>query len=77
VWQGHFLWTVVWAGVILSQLEKHEGDFMRLQRARPTAYDFEPLTIIGRGAFGEVGGIFWEIGGVDGGCALEKLAAGT
>jgi len=29
---------------------------MRLQRQRLSADDFEPLTIIGRGAFGEVSG---------------------
>lgn len=40
---------------ILGELEKRESDFTRLQRTRLTADDFEPLTIIGRGAFGEVG----------------------
>jgi serine/threonine kinase 38 len=39
---------------ILGELEKRESDFTRLQRARLSADDFEPLTIIGRGAFGEV-----------------------
>jgi hypothetical protein len=39
---------------ILGELEKRESDFTRLQRARLTSDDFEPLTIIGRGAFGEV-----------------------
>lgn len=37
-----------------GELEKRESDFTRLQRARLSADDFEPLTIIGRGAFGEV-----------------------
>uniref|UniRef100_A0A383V4A7 non-specific serine/threonine protein kinase n=1 Tax=Tetradesmus obliquus TaxID=3088 RepID=A0A383V4A7_TETOB len=42
------------AAKILGELEKRESDYMRLQRQRMTADDFEPLTIIGRGAFGEV-----------------------
>lgn len=43
---------------ILGELEKRESDYMRLQRTRMTADDFDPLTIIGRGAFGEVR---WEV----------------
>lgn len=43
---------------ILGELEKRESDYMRLQRTRMTSDDFEPLTIIGRGAFGEVGCTF-------------------
>ena len=39
---------------LLSELEQQERKFMRLKRAKLTADDFEPLTIIGRGAFGEV-----------------------
>ncbi|KAK9825923.1 hypothetical protein WJX81_007164 [Elliptochloris bilobata] len=39
---------------ILSELEARERDITRLQRQRLCAEDFEPLTIIGRGAFGEV-----------------------
>lgn len=39
---------------ILQALEKRESDYTRLQRQRMTAEDFELLTIIGRGAFGEV-----------------------
>ncbi|GLC43365.1 hypothetical protein PLESTB_001335800 [Pleodorina starrii] len=39
---------------IISELEKRESDYTRLQRQRMTADDFEPLRIIGRGAFGEV-----------------------
>ncbi|KAG2501795.1 hypothetical protein HYH03_000295 [Edaphochlamys debaryana] len=38
----------------LSEHEKRESDYTRLQRQRMTAEDFEPLSIIGRGAFGEV-----------------------
>ena len=41
-------------GSILSELEQRERDITRLQRQRLCAEDFEPLTIIGRGAFGEV-----------------------
>ena len=41
-------------GSILSELEARERDITRLQRQRLCAEDFEPLTIIGRGAFGEV-----------------------
>lgn len=39
---------------ILTELERRESDYMRLQRQRMSVDDFEPLTIIGRGAFGEV-----------------------
>lgn len=38
---------------ILGTLEARERDFTRLQRQRMSAADFEPLTLIGRGAFGE------------------------
>lgn len=39
----------------LEELERRESDYTRLQRQRMSHEDFEPLTIIGRGAFGEVG----------------------
>ncbi|EFJ43530.1 serine/threonine protein kinase 19 [Volvox carteri f. nagariensis] len=39
---------------MLSNLEKQESNFTRLQRQRMTADDFDSLRIIGRGAFGEV-----------------------
>jgi hypothetical protein len=39
---------------VLAELEKRESDYTRLQRQRMSSDDFEPLTIIGRGAFGEV-----------------------
>ena len=39
---------------IRQDLEQRERDFSRLQRQRLTPDDFEPLTIVGRGAFGEV-----------------------
>lgn len=35
-------------------LEQQERDFVRLQRQRMSSDDFEPLKLIGRGAFGEV-----------------------
>lgn len=35
-------------------LEKRETEYMRLQRHKVGIDDFEQLTIIGRGAFGEV-----------------------
>lgn len=41
---------------VMAEFEKRESDFTRLQRQRMSYDDFEPLTIIGRGAFGEVGG---------------------
>lgn len=42
---------------VLGELEKRESNYMRLQRQRLSADDFDPLTIIGRGAFGEVRGL--------------------
>jgi serine/threonine kinase 38 len=39
---------------ILKYLEKKETEYMRLQRHKMGVEDFELLTIIGRGAFGEV-----------------------
>eukprot|EP00210_Caulerpa_lentillifera_P007543 g7206.t1 len=39
---------------ILTEYEKNEQEISRLRRQRFTADDFEHLTIIGRGAFGEV-----------------------
>ena len=39
---------------MVDLLERRERDFTRLQRQRMSAADFEPLTLIGRGAFGEV-----------------------
>lgn len=38
----------------LKFLEKKETEYMRLQRHKMGVDDFELLTIIGRGAFGEV-----------------------
>ena len=39
---------------ILKYLEQQETEYMRLQRHKMGVDDFELLTIIGRGAFGEV-----------------------
>lgn len=39
---------------LLKYLEKKETEYMRLQRHKMGVDDFELLTIIGRGAFGEV-----------------------
>ncbi|KAL2463134.1 AGC kinase family protein [Forsythia ovata] len=39
---------------ILKYLERKETEYMRLQRHKMGADDFEPLTVIGKGAFGEV-----------------------
>ncbi|XP_074319510.1 uncharacterized protein LOC141656501 isoform X2 [Silene latifolia] len=39
---------------ILKYLENKEREYMRLQRHKMGADDFEPLTMIGKGAFGEV-----------------------
>ncbi|XP_073153350.1 uncharacterized protein [Henckelia pumila] len=39
---------------ILKRLEKKETEYMRIQRHKMGADDFEPLTMIGKGAFGEV-----------------------
>jgi len=38
----------------LKELEEKEREYTRLQRHKLTPEDFEPLSIIGRGAFGEV-----------------------
>lgn len=39
---------------LLRFFEKREREYMRLQRHKMGADDFEPLTMIGKGAFGEV-----------------------
>ena len=40
---------------LIKDLERKETEYMRLQRHKMGVDDFELLTIIGRGAFGEVG----------------------
>lgn len=39
---------------VLKYLEQKETEYMRLRRHKMGVDDFELLTIIGRGAFGEV-----------------------
>lgn len=39
---------------LIKDLERKETEFMRLKRNRICVNDFELLTIIGRGAYGEV-----------------------
>ena len=39
---------------LIKDLERKETEFMRLKRHKTCVNDFELLTIIGRGAFGEV-----------------------
>jgi hypothetical protein len=39
---------------ILKQFEKKETEYMRLQRHKMSVDDFDMLTMIGKGAFGEV-----------------------
>eukprot|EP00252_Welwitschia_mirabilis_P004484 TRINITY_DN14816_c0_g1_i1.p1 TRINITY_DN14816_c0_g1~~TRINITY_DN14816_c0_g1_i1.p1 ORF type:complete len:545 (+),score=115.30 TRINITY_DN14816_c0_g1_i1:451-2085(+) len=39
---------------MMKNLERRETEYMRMQRHKVGVDDFEPLTIIGRGAFGEV-----------------------
>ena len=43
-----------WREELIQELEQQERKFTRLKRAKISSDDFEPLTIIGRGAFGEV-----------------------
>lgn len=44
---------------LLKFLEKKETEYMRLQRHKMDVDDFELLTMIGKGAFGEVIFIFY------------------
>lgn len=43
---------------MLRNLEKRETEYMRLQRHKVGIDDFEQLTVIGKGAFGEVNFLF-------------------
>lgn len=40
--------------MIRQEILHQEAEQMRLRRQKVTVYDFEPVAIIGRGAFGEV-----------------------
>ena len=44
----------------IKDLERKETEYMRLTRHKLSVDDFELLTIIGRGAFGEVSGVLDE-----------------
>lgn len=39
---------------MMRNLERRETEYMRLQRRKIGIDDFEQLTVIGKGAFGEV-----------------------
>lgn len=39
---------------MLRNLERQETEYMRMQRRKVGIDDFEQLTVIGKGAFGEV-----------------------
>lgn len=43
---------------LIKDLERKETEFMRLKRHKICVDDFELLTIIGRGAFGEVRNLY-------------------
>lgn len=43
-----------------SQHARKETEFLRLKRTRLGLDDFESLKVIGRGAFGEVGQVFFS-----------------
>lgn len=45
---------------LIKDLEMKETEYMRRQRHKMGADDFEPLTMIGKGAFGEVASIYWH-----------------
>lgn len=49
---------------LLKFLEKKETEYMRLQRHKLGVADFDLLTMIGKGAFGEV-------------CFLDSICVGT
>lgn len=40
--------------LLKQEIQHKDAELMRQQRSKITVYDFEPLKIIGRGAFGEV-----------------------
>lgn len=40
--------------MIRQEILRKEAEELREKRRKVTVYDFEPLTIIGKGAFGEV-----------------------
>lgn len=56
---------------LLKFLEKKETEYMRLQRHKMGADDFELLTMIGKGAFGEV--YFYKMSAVLDQCSVLSL----
>ena len=46
---------------LIKDLERKETEFMRLRRNKICVDDFELLTIIGRGAYGEVGDMLADL----------------
>ena len=47
---------------LIKDLERKETEFMRLKRHKICVDDFDLLTIIGRGAFGEVRMLMFVVG---------------
>ena len=47
---------------LIKDLERKETQFMRLKRHKICVDDFDLLTIIGRGAFGEVRMLMFVVG---------------
>lgn len=43
---------------MLRSLERRETEYMRMQRRKVGIDDFEQLTVIGKGAFGEVSSVW-------------------
>ena len=64
-WVSYFMYICVIDFFCLQKEEKRqqhamkETEFLRLKRSRLGCHDFEPIKVIGRGAFGEVG--FYDI----------------
>lgn len=58
---------------LLKDLERKETDFMRLKRHKICVDDFDLLTIIGRGAFGEVGNMHISLYKMHKGSILNML----
>lgn len=58
---------------MLRNLEKRETEYMRLQRHKVGIDDFEQLTVIGKGAFGEVKFLFTVSNSVLGCCWSSTL----
>jgi hypothetical protein len=58
---------------LVREADARERELARASRKRYTVADFEPLAVIGRGAFGEVrGGAGWALGGVPAGATERR-----